>query len=145
MAALAEQKDEFKKIGLQVFAISTDSKFVHKQWDEMELCKMIDGGFPFPILADQNGAIGKAYGVYEENVGVNIRGTVLINPDGVIQLLSINVPPLGRSAAEILRCAQALQEHATTGIVVPADWTPGSPTLSPTPENIGNIWKNYKK
>ena len=132
-------------MGVQVFVISTDSKFVHKNWDESELCHMIEGGMPFPMLADQTGALGRAYGVYNENVGVNIRGTALIDPDGVLQLLSINTPPLGRNPGEIVRCIQALQEHAKTGEVMPASWEPGAETLDPSYENAGKVWKVSKK
>lgn len=141
MVALAERKNELDKLGVQVFVISTDSKFVHKNWDESELCQMIEGGMPFPMLADQTGALGSVYGVYNETVGVNIRGTVVIDPEGVVQLLSINTPPLGRNPDEIVRCIQALQEHAKTGQVMPASWRPGEATLAPTYENAGKVWK----
>lgn len=106
---------------------------------------MISGGFPFAMLADQTGAIGRAYRTYDEEGGVNIRGTVIINPEGVVQLLSVNVPPLGREPKEILRAVTALKESAESGKVAPAGWTPGKEMLETTPENSGNVWKTYKK
>ena len=105
---------------------------------------MIDGGFPFVMLSDQTGAIGKAYRCYDES-GVDIRGTVIISPEGVVQLLSVNVPPLGREPKEILRGVTALKESAASGKVAPAGWVPGKELLETTPENSGNVWKTYKK
>ena len=71
-------------MGVQVLAMSTDSRFSHKIWQAEELSKMVDGGVPFPLLSDAGGRIGAAYGVYEEAAGVDIRGRFLINPDGMI-------------------------------------------------------------
>jgi len=61
--------------------MSTDSRFTHKIWQEEELSKMVDGGFPYPMLSDQGGGVGTAYGVYSPGEGVNIRGrTALFRP-----------------------------------------------------------------
>ena len=128
-----------------MFVISPDSKFVHKQWNESELCKMIDGGFPFVMLSDPMGNIARSYGVYDDEDGIYLRGTVIIDPDGVVNLLSVNVHPLGRNAEEIVRDFQALKENAATGKVAPAGWKPGDKMLETTEENSGNIWKTYKK
>ena len=102
-------------------------------------------GVPYPMLSDPRGTLGDPYGAYVSSVGVDIRGTVLINPEGVIQLVSVNVPPLGRNPDEIVRCVQALQEHAKTGKVMPASWRPGGQTLDPSFENAGKVWKALKK
>ena len=76
--------------------MSTDSRFSHKIWQEEELSKMVDGGFPFPMLSDQGGGVGTAYGVYSPEEGVDIRGRFIIDPDGVIQAAEIMTPPVGR-------------------------------------------------
>ena len=131
-------------MGVQVFTISTDSKFVHMKWDEFELCKLIDGGFPFPMLSDVMGNVGKPYGVYDDDSGLYLRGTIIIDPEGIVQLISVNVPPLGRDAGEIVREFRALQESTATGKVAPAGWKPGEDLLEPKPENAGNVWKTYK-
>ncbi len=134
-------------MGVQVFVISTDSKFVHKNWEEVELVHIpsMKDGVPYPMLADPRGVVGEPYGVYNEAGGVDFRGTVIINPEGVVQLISVNVPPLGRNPDEIIRCIQALQEHAKTGKVMPANWRPGAQTLDPSFENAGKVWKAIQK
>ena len=64
--------------------MSVDSVFVHKMWNDNELSKMVKGGVPFPMLSDGGGKVGTAYGVYDEDAGVENRGRFIIDPDGVI-------------------------------------------------------------
>ena len=75
----------FKKLGVNVLAMSIDSMFVHKMWNDGELSKMVKGGIPFPMLSDAGGRVGKVYGIYDENAGVETRGRFIIDPDGVSQ------------------------------------------------------------
>ncbi len=105
---------------------------------------MVDGGVPYPMLADQGGRIGTVYGVYDENAGVNVRGRFLIDPDGVIQAMEILTPPVGRNVSELIRQVQAFQHVRETGEATPSGWTPGKKTLKPGPELVGNVWKQWK-
>lgn len=66
--------------------------FVYKMWDDDELSKMVAGGVPFPMLSDAGGKVGRIYGVFDENSGVENRGRFLIDPDGVIQGFEV-LPP----------------------------------------------------
>ena len=136
----------FKKLGVQVLSCSTDSRFVHKIWQEQELTKMVDGGFPFPMLSDAGGKIGSVYGVYDEAGGVDVRGRFIIDPDGVVQAIEILTPPVGRKVAESIRQLQAFQHvRATKGAeVCPAGWGPGKPVLKVSPDLAGNVWKVWK-
>jgi alkyl hydroperoxide reductase subunit AhpC len=70
-----------------MFAISTDSRFTHKMWQEEELARMVPGGVPFPMLSDSGGRVGSVYGVYDEDAGVDIRGRFIIDPDFVIRAM----------------------------------------------------------
>jgi len=88
-----------------VLSVSTDSRFTHKIWNEVELSKMVEGGIPFPMLSDQGGRIGTVYGVYDEAAGVDIRGRFLIDPDGVIQAMEVLTPSVGRNVSELIRHA----------------------------------------
>ncbi len=90
-------------------AVSVDSQFVHKIWQEEELSKMVQGGFPFAMVADSAGKIGQVYGCYDERAGVNTRGRFIIDPDGVIQAIEILTPPVGRNVDELIRQLQAFQ------------------------------------
>ena len=129
---------------VEVLAVSTDSHFTHKIWQNEELSKMIDGGVPFPMLSDGSGAIGRAYGVYEEDAGVDIRGRFIIDPDFKIRAMEVLTPEVGRNVAELIRQVQAFQHVVSTGEVTPSGWTPGKPTLKPGFDLAGEVWKEWK-
>lgn len=140
---MAAAYDRIHKLGVEVIAVSVDSTFVHKMWDEHELSKMVEGGIPFPICSDAGHSIGRAYSVYDEDAGVNIRGRFLIDPDGVLQAMEVLAPPVGRKISEMLRQILAFQHvRATKGTeVCPAGWEPGRPTLKPSPDLVGKVWQ----
>jgi alkyl hydroperoxide reductase subunit AhpC len=126
--------------------MSVDSIYVHKMWNDHEISKMVKGGVPFPMLSDSGGSIGTAYGVYDADSGVNTRGRFLIDPDGVIQGFEVLSPPVGRNVGETLRQIQAFQlvrEKQGTE-ATPSGWKPGKKTLKPSPELVGNVWKEWK-
>ena len=146
MSAVADKYSEFQELNVQVLSVSVDSMFVHKVWDETELAKMVDGGIPFPMIADGAGNLGKVYGVYDSVSGVDIRGRFLIDPDGVIQAAEILTPPVGRNVDETIRQIKAFQLVRETGgaEACPSGWTPGAATLKVGPDLVGNVWKVWK-
>ena len=98
------------------------------------------------MLSDPGGEIGKVYGVYDEESGVDIRGRFLIDPDGVIQAMEIMAPPVGRNIEEMVRQIMAFQyvRNSEGTEATPAGWRPGDPTLKPSPELVGKVWKEWK-
>lgn len=136
---------QLEDIGCQVLSLSMDSRFVHKMWEEHELAKMIGADqMPFPMLADIGGEIGRAYGVYDEDAGVDIRGRFIIDPDFVIQGMEVLTPTVGRNFAETVRQVKAFQHVRATGEVTPAGWEPGGKTLSPGPGLVGKVWEEWQ-
>ncbi len=129
---------------MEVLSVSVDSRFTHKIWQEQELSKMVEGGVPFPMLSDAGGKIGRVYGVYDEEAGVNIRGRFLIDPDGVIQAMEILTPPVGRNVTELIRQIKAFQHVRKTGEATPSGWQPGEVTLKPGPDLVGKVWQAWK-
>lgn len=146
VSAVAEKYEDLQKLGVEVLSVSVDSVFVHKMWNDHELSKMIDGDIPFPMLADQSGDIGKMYGIYDDEAGVETRGRFIIDPDGVVQGYEVLTPPVGRNVMESIRQVQAYQLVRKTkgGEVAPAGWKPGKNTLKPGPDLVGNVWKEWK-
>ncbi len=144
MAAVAALHEEFKKLGVVVLAMSTDSRFVHKIWQEQELSKMVEGGVPFPMLSDAGGKIGAAYGVYDEAAGVDIRGRFIIDPDFLIRASEVLTPEVGRNPQELIRQIKAFQHVRATGEVTPSGWQPGQATLKPGPDLVGKVWQVWK-
>jgi peroxiredoxin (alkyl hydroperoxide reductase subunit C) len=146
VSAVADKYKALQDLGCEVFSVSVDSHFVHKMWNDHELTKMVDGGVPFHMLSDQAGNIGKAYGVYDEVQGIELRGRFIIDPDGVVQAMEVLTPPVGRRIAETVRQVQAYQVvRASKGAeATPAGWMPGDAVLKPGPDLVGNVWKVWK-
>ena len=131
---------------MEVISVSVDSVFVHKMWNDNELSKMVEGGVPFHMASDQAGNVGRAYGVWDENQGIEMRGRFIIDPDGIVQAMEIMTPPVGRKLAETIRQIQAFQHvRASKGTeATPAGWEPGQLVLKPGPDLVGNVWKVWK-
>jgi len=146
LAAVAAKYDTLRKLDVEMLSISVDSHFIHKVWQEQELSKMIEGGVPFPMLSDQSGRIGRVYGDYSEEAGVEMRGRFLIDPDGVIQAIEILTPPVGRNVNEFIRQVQAFQHVRTSkgSEATPSGWEPGKQTLKPGTDLVGKVWEVWK-
>ena len=134
---LADLYPEFQKIGCEVYSVSTDTKFTHKAWhDASDTIKKIK----YPMVGDPTGAITRNFDVMIEEAGLALRGTFIVNPDGVIKAAEINDNSIGRDAKELLRKVQAAQYVAShNGEVCPAKWTPGASTLKPSIDLVGKI------
>lgn len=134
---VAEKYEEFKRMGVEVYSVSTDTHFTHKAWhDTSESIKKIN----YPMLADPTGALSRAFGVYIEEEGLAYRGTFLVDPDGLIKLAEIQDNGIGRNAEELMRKVQAAQFiRSNPNQVCPAKWKPGSETLKPGLDLVGKI------
>ncbi len=134
---MADKYEEFKKLGVEVYGVSTDTHFVHKAWhDTSETIKKIK----YPLLADPTGYLTRAFGVHIEEEGLAYRGTFLVNPEGLIKIAEIHDNGIGRNADELLRKVQAAQFVAShPNEVCPAKWRPGDKTLKPGLNLVGKI------
>ncbi len=133
-------------MGVEVLAVSVDSQFVHKIWDEEELSKMVEGGIPYPMISDSAGHVGAAYGVYDDEAGVDVRGRFIIDPDGFVQAMEVLTPPVGRKVEEAIRQIKAFQHvRETEGAeATPSGWEPGKTVLKPGPDLVGHVWEVWK-
>lgn len=134
---LADHYQEFQKIGCEVYSVSTDSHFVHKAWaDTSDTIKRIT----YPMLADPTARLARMFDVLIEEEGMALRGTFIVNPEGVIKACEIHDNSIGRDAGELLRKVQAAQFVAEHGDqVCPAKWKPGGETLTPNLDLIGKL------
>jgi peroxiredoxin (alkyl hydroperoxide reductase subunit C) len=118
--------DEFKKLGVEILAVSVDSKFSHKRFVETEpLLK----GLKLTLGADSNQEVSRAFGVLVEEEGVALRGRFLFNADGICVAQEVQADSVGRNVNEFLRQVEAWQYATKTGEVCPAGWRPGKKTL----------------
>ncbi|NCN07911.1 redoxin domain-containing protein [Candidatus Falkowbacteria bacterium] len=134
---MAENYDNLKKLGAEVISVSTDNVYSHKAWhDTSETIKHI----AFPMASDQTARLSQSLGVYIEEKGEALRGTFIINPQGVIKVIEVNDNSIGRSAQELVRKLQAaifVSKHGDQ--VCPASWQPGGSTLKPDLDLVGKI------
>ena len=126
-----------KKLEGEIMSISTDTAFVHKAWhDTSHAISNID----YPMLADPTGKVSKMFGTYIEEEGMSLRGTFIIDPDGVLKTMEMHDNSIGRSAKEMLRKLEAAKfVRENKGNVCPASWEPGQETLKPGVDLIGKI------
>jgi len=132
--AFSDRVKEFRKIGCEVVACSTDSQFSHLAWCERPRKKGGLGEMDIPLLADKSMAISRAYGVLKEEDGISFRGLFIIDPEQKLRQITINDLPVGRSVDETLRLVEAFQFTDEHGEVCPAGWKPGDATMKADPK-----------
>ena len=128
--AFSDRVDEFEKLGVQVIGASIDSHFSHLAWRNLPRNQGGIGDIKYPLIADLNKQVARDYDVLLDG-GVALRGTFLIDKEGVVRHQVVNDLPLGRSVDEALRMVKALQYFEKNGEVCPADWQEGSRTIKP--------------
>ena len=134
---LADNYAEFVRLGVEIYSVSTDTHFTHKAWHASSetISKL-----RFPMVGDPTGQLSRSFDVMIEEIGLADRGTFVIDPQGVIQLIEINAGGVGRNAAELLRKIRAAQYVAAhPNEVCPAKWEEGEETLAPSLDLVGKI------
>lgn len=134
---LADNYAAFKKLGVEIYSVSTDTHFTHKAWHDTS---DTIGKVEYPMIADPTLTLSRAFEVLIEEDGMAYRGTFVINPEGKIKIIEVHDNGIGRDAKELLRKVQAAQYVAShPNEVCPAKWTPGAETLSPSLDLVGKI------
>lgn len=129
--------DEFTKRNTVVIGVSVDSQFTHFAWRNTPTEKGGIGQIHYPLVADVNHSIIKSYGIEHED-GVALRGSFLIDKQGIVQHATVNNLPLGRNVGEMLRIIDALQYSEQHGEVCPAGWQKGQQAIKPTAEGVAD-------
>jgi peroxiredoxin (alkyl hydroperoxide reductase subunit C) len=142
--AFDERIDDFRQRDCQVVGISVDSQFTHLAWRKTPRDKGGIGKVQFPLVADLDKSIARAYGVLH-NDSVALRGLFLIDRAGIVRHATVNDLPLGRNVDEALRMLDALRFHEARGDVCPANWHEGKPAMSPTAEGVADYLSKYIK
>ena len=134
---LADNYAAFQKMGVEVYSVSTDTHFSHKAWHDTSPAI---GKIDYTMLGDPSGTITRNFDVMREGQGLADRGTFVVDPQGVIQLMEITSEGVGRNAMELLRKVKAAQYIAAhPGVVCPAKWEEGETTLAPSLDLVGKI------
>lgn len=133
----ADNYAEFQKLGAEVYIVTTDTHFSHKVWHETSPAV---GKAKFPLVGDPTHQLTNAFGVHIPEEGLALRGTFIINPEGVIKTAEIHDNAIARDMKETLRKLKAAQFVAKNpGQVCPAKWNEGAKTLTPSLDLVGKI------
>lgn len=85
LCAMRDDLSAFQNDNVELLALSCDSMFTQRVWAEKE-------GYNFPVLADfwPHGAVAQAYGIFDEARGCALRGTFVIDQEGIIRWSVVN-------------------------------------------------------
>ena len=133
----ADNYAEFQKAGAEVYIVTTDTHFSHKVWHETSDAV---GKAQFPLIGDPTHQLTNAFDVHIAEEGLALRGTFIINPEGVIKTAEVHDNAIARDVAETLRKLKAAQFVANNpGQVCPAKWKEGNETIAPSIDLVGKI------
>ena len=144
---------EFEKRNVQVLGCSIDSKWSHLAWKNTDVNKGGIGQIKYPLIADITKSIARDYdvlmGALEATVvtddeqryttvdgDITLRGSFLIDEDGVVRHELRNDEPLGRNIDDMLRMVDVLAHHQEFGDVCPAGWQKGDDAMQDNPESV---------
>ncbi|WP_029895779.1 peroxiredoxin [Desulfohalovibrio reitneri] len=143
LADLAEKHEELKKLGCELVSVSTDTEFTHMAWKNDE--RLLQN-VRYKMGADPTGKVSRYFGVYDCDTGLALRGTFIINPEGMLVGSETTYYNVGRNADELVRKMQAntyLKENPNEAC--PAKWTPGEKTLTPSEIQVGKVYESLNE
>ena len=133
----ADNYAQFQKMGAEVYIVTTDTHFSHKVWHETSPAV---GKAKFPLVGDPTHALTRGFGVHIDEEGLALRGTFVVNPDGIVKTAEIHSNEIARDVSETVRKLKAAQYVAAhPNEVCPAKWTDGAATLKPSLDLVGKI------
>ncbi|KAI9363984.1 thioredoxin-like protein [Zopfochytrium polystomum] len=144
IVAFSDRVKEFEKLDSQVIGASVDSKHSHLAWIHQPRKEGGLGSMAIPIISDITKQISYEYGVLIDqgpDIGLSLRGTFIIDPDGIVRHMSVNDLGVGRSVDETLRLLEALQYNTKHGEVCPAGWKKGDQSMLPEPEKSKDYFR----
>ena len=161
--AFDKRISEFEKRNVQVLGCSIDSKWSHLAWKNTEVNKGGIGQIQYPLIADITKSIARDYdvlmGAIEATVvtdddqrdttvdgDITLRGSFLIDEDGIVRHELRNDEPLGRNIDDMIRMVDVLAHHQEFGDVCPAGWQKGDEAMQDNPDSVANyLSKNSDK
>lgn len=145
LIAFDHRLNEFKSRNVEVIGVSIDSHFTHLAWKNTAIDQGGIGNVQYPLIADISKEITQAYDV-ETAPGIALRGSFLIDREGIVRHQVVNDLPLGRNIDEMLRVVDALQFTEEHGEVCPAGWQKGEEGMKATTEGVADyLAKNAGK
>ena len=144
LVAFNHRLEEFKKRNCEVISVSVDSKFSHVAWKNTPEDKGGVGQLQYPMISDLTKQIARDYDVLNDG-GIALRGTFLIDKNGLVRHQIVNDLPLGRNIDEAIRMLDALQHFEQAGEVCPAGWNKGKAAMKPNSGGVAGYLKEHAK
>ena len=139
LADLATQDAKLTELGAKIISVSTDTKFSHLAWCQSE---KLMADVKYTMGADTTGKVSSLFGVYDENTGLALRGTFIINPESKLVSSQVNYYNVGRNMEEFSRIVEAnVHCLAHPAEACPAKWSPGQKTLTPNEAMVGKVYE----
>ncbi|GDY30429.1 peroxiredoxin [Gandjariella thermophila] len=103
LCQVRDEIQQYQNDDVQVIGVSVDTPFSLKAWAEQQ-------GYTFPLLSDfwPHGEVAKAYGVFNDKAGMAVRGTFLIDKQGVVRYAEANEPGQARDQESWKKAIAAL-------------------------------------
>ncbi len=140
--SFANRLEDFKERGAEVIAVSVDSKYTHLAWKNTEVKKGGIGDIQYPLVADLTKSIARDYDVLFGEA-VALRGTFLIDQQGVVRHQLVNDLPLGRNVDEAIRMIDALKFFQENGEVCPAGWSKGKKGMKASSKGVAEYLEQH--
>jgi peroxiredoxin (alkyl hydroperoxide reductase subunit C) len=134
--------EDFKERGAEVIAVSVDSKYTHLAWKNTEVKKGGIGDIQYPLVADLTKSIARDYDVLFGEA-VALRGTFLIDQQGIVRHQLVNDLPLGRNVDEAIRMIDALKFFQENGEVCPAGWSKGKKGMKASSKGVAEYLEQH--
>ncbi len=146
---LAHEQESFDELGAELLVVSTDILDQHFRWKSALEKIPFKGREPveinFPMVDDNTYRVSNLYGMIHPavNIGENIRGVFIIDPENKIRAINYYPNEVGRNIDELKRTLAALKKtYHDRNIATPANWQPGDDVMVPVVgaeelENIG--------
>ncbi|MDR2877276.1 MAG: peroxiredoxin [Chromatiales bacterium] len=144
LIAFDNRIDKFKERNVQVVGCSVDSHYTHAAWRNTPVDRGGIGELRYPLVADLTKSIARDYDVLV-NDAVALRGSFLIDKDGIVRHQVVNDLPLGRNVNEMLRMIDALQFNEQHGEVCPAGWEEGKKGMKPSAAGVADYLAKESK
>lgn len=135
--AFANRIKDFKDRGAELIGVSVDSKYTHLAWKNTEVKKGGIGDIKYPLVSDLTKQIARDYDVLTGEA-VALRGTFLIDQQGIVRHQVVNDLPLGRNVEEAIRMVDALKFFQDNGEVCPANWSKGKKGMKASSKGVAD-------
>lgn len=140
---MADARDIFETIWVEVLSASTDTIFSHRAWVKHERLMQ---NFPYKMLADHNLEVADMYNILDEDSWIAGRWTFVIDPDWIVRVIEVTSGPLWRNSEELIRKIEALQHmRENPWIACPAKWKKWETTLVPSMKLSWEVYEALNK